>query len=116
MTEIVSDNLKEAKQRQNPWYDQTARERELIYLLNGSVILCDTWNRKDLLCNRHAKQYKKKENLTCHYVKKWHPPKATCFWTAEEKASGLDEEESISTWKSEYGVDPIVKLAGYQLN
>ena len=38
MTEIVSDNLKEAKQRQNPWYDQTAREREqvlIIYLLNG---------------------------------------------------------------------------------
>ena len=38
MTKIVSDNLKEAKQRQNPWYDQTAREREqvlIIYLLNG---------------------------------------------------------------------------------
>ena len=63
MTEIVSDNLKEAKQRRNPWYDQTAREREqvlIIYLLNARVILCDTWNRKDLLCNKHAKQYKMK--------------------------------------------------------
>ena len=29
MTEIVSDNLKEAQQRQKTWYNQTAREREL---------------------------------------------------------------------------------------
>ena len=29
MTEMVSDNLKEAQQRQKTWYDQTAREREL---------------------------------------------------------------------------------------
>ena len=29
MTEIVSDNLKEAQQRQKIWYDQTNREKEL---------------------------------------------------------------------------------------
>ena len=29
MTEIVSDNLKEAQQWQKTWYDQTARESEL---------------------------------------------------------------------------------------
>ena len=32
---------------------------------------------------------------------------ATCFWTAEEEVSEPDEEETISTWKDECGVDPI---------
>ena len=41
---------------------------------------------------------------------KWYPPKATCFWTAEEDASEPDEEEAISTWKGECGVDLLVNL------
>ena len=40
-------------------------------------------------------------------LKKWYPPEATCFWTVEE-VSESDEEESISTWEAECGVDPIV--------
>ena len=38
MTEVVSDNLKETQQLQNPWYEQTAREREQVLIncwLNG---------------------------------------------------------------------------------
>ena len=40
--------------------------------------------------------------------KKWYPPEATCFWTVEEEVSETDEEESISTWEAECGVDPII--------
>ena len=41
-------------------------------------------------------------------LKKWYPPEATSFWTAEEMASEPDEEESIPTWKGECGVDPVI--------
>ena len=40
-------------------------------------------------------------------LKKWHPPEATSFWTAEE-VSEPDQLESIPTWRGECDVDPVI--------
>ena len=53
---------------------------------------------------------KKKRRKIFHVnmLKKWHPPDAKSFWTSEEVESAPEEEESIPTWKGEYGAVPII--------
>ena len=41
-------------------------------------------------------------------LKKWHPPDAKSFWTSEEVESAPEGEESIPTWKGEYGTVPVI--------
>ena len=123
MTEIVSANLKEAQRRQKTWYDQTARERELepgeevlVLLPTSSNKLLAQWQGPYCVVRKVGKvnyeidmpnKRKRRKVFHVNMFKKWYPPEATCFWTVEE-VSESDEEESISTWKAECGVDPIL--------
>ena len=50
---------------------------------------------------------KRRKIFHVNMLKKWHPPEATSFWTAEE-VSEPDKLESIPTWRGECDVDPII--------
>ena len=124
VTEIVSANVKEAQQRQKTWYDQTARESELepgeevlVLLPTSSNKLFAHWQGLYCVIRKMGKvnyeinmpnKRKRRKVFHVNMLKKWYPPEATCFWTVEEEVSKPDEEESISTWEAECGVDPIV--------
>ena len=40
--------------------------------------------------------------------KKWYPPEATCFWTADDTEPEEEEEEVVPSWQGESNVAPAI--------
>jgi len=66
------------QQCQKKWYDQCSRERETeLYPTEEEVYMPD--------------KQKRRSAFHVNTLKKWYPPKATCFWTAEDTESEEDK-------------------------
>ena len=114
MSELVSENLKEAQKHQKLWYDQNATERVLeledevlVLLPTTSNKLLAQWQGPYRILRRVGEvnyevympdQRKRRAIFHINMLKKWHQPEAMCFWTV---GVDPDEENDVPTWRGE---------------
>ena len=113
MSELASENLKEAQKYQKLCYDQNARERVLepedevlVLLPTTSNKLLAQWQGPYRALRRVGEvnyevympdKQKRRAILHINMLKKWHQPEAMCFWTV-----GVDPDENdVPTWREE---------------
>ena len=122
MSELVGKNMKGAQKCQKNWYDQNARERELIPGEEVLVLLPTSTNKllaqwqgpyrvlsrvSDVNYEVHMPDKRKRKAIYhINMLKKWHSPEDICFWMAEDE--NPIEEEDIPSWKGECGKSPSV--------
>ena len=121
MSELVSENVREAQRCQKLWYDQNTRERVLepgeevlVLLPTSSNKLLAKWQGPYRVIRRVGEvnyelsmpdKRRRKAIFHVNMLKKWHQAEDTCLWAASVDS---EEEEDTPSWRGESGKSPCV--------
>ena len=96
---------------------RSTNEEVLVLLPTSSNKLLAQWQGPYHVLRRLGKvnykvympdKRKRRSVFQINMLNKWHPPEATCFWTADNTDPEEEEEEVVPSWQGENNLVPAI--------